>query len=352
VNSTDTDTAATDGGIRGPVLRFRQWASDVTYPLPSQPSGELIVGTDEACAVRLEDPRVSHRHAALVHHQDSWSIRDLGSKNGLWRDGLRHVGFVVVPGLEIKLGRTILIPESQGLIELRAFVSRILGWGAEQREVVDLALRSIRAAISRRHELMLLGDGDLVPVAFALHRHTLGDRPFVVSDPRRANTEESVRSVASRPTAHDAYKAAAGGSLCVRSKRLPADFSSVLPQLRRPDARAQLIVCALDLTSSDRFLAPPVRIPPLRDRQAELARIVEEYALEAERELEVDPGSVDRAWVLDHATALAEIEKAARRSAALRTSATISAAAELLGMQQVSLTRWLRRRGGSGDFEV
>ncbi|HEU4728256.1 MAG TPA: FHA domain-containing protein [Kofleriaceae bacterium] len=333
------------------MLRLRQWGTDIVYPLPSEPNGELIVGTDEACALRLDDPRVSHQHAALAWRRGGWHLRDLGSKNGLWRDGARHAGFLVAPGIEIKIGRTILIPESQDLIDLLAFLARILGWGADRREAVDMALRSIRAASVRRHELVLLGEGDLVPVAFAIHQRTLGDRPFVVSDPRRADAEESVRSVANRPNAQDAYTAAAGGSLCVRSSRLPASFSSVLPQLRRPDSRVQLIVCAGDRSGSDRFLAPPVRIPPLRDRQAELARIVEEYALEAERDLKVRPGSVDRGWVLEHATGLADIEKAARRSAALHNSASVGAAAILLGMQHVSLTRWLRRRGG-GDIEL
>ncbi len=41
-----------------------------------------IVGRSEACALRLEDPRVSGEHAAIFHRQRTWYVRDLASRNG------------------------------------------------------------------------------------------------------------------------------------------------------------------------------------------------------------------------------------------------------------------------------
>jgi hypothetical protein len=347
--TTFTDSAAAELAARGPLVRLRQWASDILYPLPratsSDPKARLIIGTDESSQLRLSDTRASHRHAALFLRSGNWHMRDLDSKNGVWRDGIRSSGFVVTPGMEIRIGRTVLIPENEPAIALRGFLARILGWGADHLEDIDLALRSIRAAIARRSELVLVGEGDLVPIALALHRHTLGQRPFVTCDPRRGDTEESVRSAANRRRARDAYNAATAGTMCVRSNRLPKDLGDVIPLLRSPDTRVQVVVCAGQRPLTDAVLSAPVLIPPLRARRAELPRIIEEYAVEAEQALELKPGSVDRAWVLKHAaSSLSEIEKATLRAAAVVSSRTVNAAAGRLGMRQVSLARWFRRR--------
>jgi hypothetical protein len=53
---------------------------------------------------------------------------------------------------------------------------------------------------------------------------------------------------------------------------------------------------------------------------------------------------VDRQWILEHATSLAEIEKAIVRVMALRMSSNLSEAAARLGMAPVSLWRWILRR--------
>src|SRR5690242_5078432 len=102
---------------------------------------------------------------------------------------------------------------------MRAFLARMLGWSNER--AVDLALRSLTLALDHRAALVLCGEGDLVPIAWTLHRHTLGaDRPFIVCDPRRGTQAASVRSPASRASGVAAFEAAIGGSLCVRSRRL------------------------------------------------------------------------------------------------------------------------------------
>src|SRR5262245_11242443 len=78
---------------------------------------------------------------------------------------------------------------------LRGYLERILGW--QDVRAVDRALRSVCLGASRQAALVLRGDGDLVPIALALHRRALGeDAPFVVSDPRRGTKSASVRSPA------------------------------------------------------------------------------------------------------------------------------------------------------------
>jgi hypothetical protein len=92
------------------------------------------------------------------------------SKNGTRIDGARREKMVLEPGIEIGIGGLTLIAESRSSVELRGFLARILGWRSNRIEVVDHALRSIRLAASRRVELVLRGDGDLVPIARSIHR--------------------------------------------------------------------------------------------------------------------------------------------------------------------------------------
>jgi hypothetical protein len=232
---------------------------------------------------------------------------------------------------------------------LRGFLSRLLGW--TNTDAVDQAIRSIELAVGHHAHLVLRGPGDLVPIARALHRRTIGaDRPFIVCDTRRRDVPASVRSPANRDSGVVAFQAARGGSLCVRIRRLPRDFSSVRALIRAPDACVQFIICAGHRHADDILLTMPAPIifPPLQTRRSEVPRIVDEYAIDAIKALGARPECLtadDRAWVVEHqASSLSEIEKATLRLVALRVSANTSIAAARLGMAPVSLFRWMERR--------
>jgi hypothetical protein len=78
------------------------------------------------------------------------------------------------------------LPSVRNEAVLRSFCARIFGWANDP--AVDHALRSIGLAADHRAALVLLGETDLVPIAYALHRRALGaERPFVMCDPRRGN---------------------------------------------------------------------------------------------------------------------------------------------------------------------
>src|ERR1051325_10014115 len=151
---------------------------------------------------------------------------------------------------------------------------RILGWSSEQARLVDDAMHALHTAAARGGAVALQGDSDLVPVAFALHRRLLGaDRPFVVCDPRRRAGDGSVRVPPNRNTGMLALAAAAGGSICVHSNRLPSDFDALAISLREHSTKVVLFVC---LHNHDRMmdvLCRPITIPPLASRRPELERI-------------------------------------------------------------------------------
>lgn len=348
---TNPDAAASEWKIDDHVMRLREWGTDLIRVLPAPPVSGWTVGASASCAVRLDDPsgQVSRVHASLIHDQARWRLRDAGSMNGMRVDGARRAEVILEPGIEIGIGGLTLIAESRRWIALRGFLARLLGWRGERTEAVDRALRSIRLAATHRTPLVLCGDGDLVPTARSIHRHALGgDRPFIVCDPRRRRSKATVRSAENYETGMQALEAAYGGTLCVRNRRLPRDFEQVVAALRDPGARVQLVVCAGHTDDCRSYLVAPITVPPLVGREAELDRIIDEYAEDAVAELgapRVGFLSVDHAWVREHAaSSLPEIEKATLRLVALRHSRNLSHAAARLGMAPVSLSRWIGRR--------
>ena len=312
----------------------------------------MSLGSAEICSLPLHDPtgRVSRLHACLVRDNTTrWLLHDLGSKNGTRLNGARCHKIELEPGDEIGIGGLTLIAESSRSVALRGFLSRLLGWRGERIQVVDHALRSIRMAATRRTALVLHGDGDLVPIARAIHRRAFGvDRPFIVCDPRRHQSSATIRSPENYETGMPAFAAATGGSLCVRSLRLPKDFSSVVTALRNPNSKVRLVICAQKPEDWKEYLPAPIAVPPLTSRLDELDQIIMEYAEDAIAELRTPRTGFlppDRDWVRLHsASSLPDIEKATLRLVAIRESRNLSAAAARLGMAPVSLSRWIGRR--------
>ena len=158
----------------------------------------------------------------------------------------------------------------------------------------------------------------------------------------------SVRSPANRANGAAALAAAAGGSLCVRTCRLPHDFPALAARLR--DTDDVLVIICIERDDADPLLIrpAPIVVPPLASRAAEIDRVIAEYAADAIAELGAPLAaftSADGTWVREHAaTSLAEVEKATLRLVAIRTSRNLTAAAARLGIAPVSLLRWLERR--------
>ncbi|HEU4734998.1 MAG TPA: FHA domain-containing protein [Kofleriaceae bacterium] len=352
--TTSTDCSATEWWIDDEVIQLREWGTESIHRLPECPWGGVTIGSADTCALRLVDPNglISRKHAWLERSRQSWNVHDLDSRNGIRIDGVRRSEGGLDPGAELGIGGFLLIPESRRFIKLRSFVARLLGYAPEKLEAVDLALRSIRLAVTRRMTLVLCGPGDMVLVAHAIHRRALGDsRPFVVCDPRRREGQASVRSAGNVETGLAAIKRARGGSLCVWSQRLPPDFEEVRVALRDPTTRVQLIVCMQPWQRSrppKPNLIDPIIVPPLHSRPDEIDRIISECAEEAAATLltNLTLTASDREWIVRHSAAsVCEVEKGVRRILAIRQhDGDINTAARALGMARVSLERWFGRR--------
>jgi FHA domain len=351
--ATKTDLGMDAWAIDDDVVRLREWGSELSYPLPTSGADgatlEVTIGSAETCTLQLTDPTgcLSRQHVALQREGPRWIARDLDSKNGMRLDGVKRPKVLLEPGSELGLGGITLIAESPRLIALRSFLARILGWSSDRYETVDLALRSVRLAATRRAALALCGEGDLVSIARGLHRYSLGDqRPFVLCDPKRRETEANA-VLENYVDGMRAFDAAAGGSMCMWSKRLPRDFAEVTVALRDPSTRVQLIVCGQRPPDRKELVSAPIEVPPLTSRPEEIDRVVDEYAADAAVLLRVAASftPVDRDWVRTHSgTSLPEIEKGTARIVALREAGNVARAAGLLGMAHASLGEWIGRR--------
>jgi two-component system NtrC family sensor kinase len=80
------------------------------FELPDAPA---LVGR-ESRALPLSDNTVSRRHAELVPGDDGWVLRDLGSSNGTYINGLRVTGrYQLKLGDQIRVGRTLMVYGAQ-----------------------------------------------------------------------------------------------------------------------------------------------------------------------------------------------------------------------------------------------
>jgi hypothetical protein len=350
------------------VIGLRAWGTSRIVPLRTLSDSRRVTSTSTTALhevtttstnalQRAQDALAMASHGVeLICDGPWWRMRDRDGIAQLKQDGRPTREASLMPGTEISLAGLTLIAESARSIVLRNFLARLLGWSDDRGVVLDQALRAIRLANSGRATLVLRGSGDLVLVAHAVHRRTLGDlAPFVVSDPRRQNMPATVRGPRNVALGVEAFRQAAHGTLCVRTQRLPPDFDDVLRLFRDPDSAVQLIVCAgVAVSGRDAFAlgAAPIEIPSLATRRAELPGIVREYLEDAIDALHAPAACVDSdtiQWIIGRASLSADItipdiEKAAVRSVALRMTGDLTTAAAVLGMARVSLERWLTRR--------
>jgi len=336
---TSTDLSAKLGWrIEDPVIRLREWGSERVYGLPDTPI-ELTLGSASSCELQLRDKstQISRQHAKLTPFAGGWRIKDLNSKNGLWRDGARRLEFTLMPGLEIGMGSLRLVAESRQLITLRELVCRFLGWTAQRQDEVDEALRSLREWAALRASLVLMGDGDLTTVARQLHAATLGrESPFAASN-------EHSNGMAAR-------QAAMHGALWV--PELPPDLAAVAECLREVDNRTRLMLHARSADDAARAATTltacrAVALPSLNSRHAEIDRLIKVCADDAATALRAPTTgfTMNDMEVLARLPyrGIAELEFTVRRVVAMRTWGVSNGAARL-GITHVALLEWARRR--------
>ena len=74
----------------------------------------VLIGQSPACELKLTDPTVSRRHAAVEHVDDRLRLVDLGSSNGTFVERLEIHEVLLVGGEKIRLGGTVLEAQRVG----------------------------------------------------------------------------------------------------------------------------------------------------------------------------------------------------------------------------------------------
>jgi transcriptional regulator of aromatic amino acid metabolism len=163
----------------GPDLRAR-----VTID-GTQPS-RVLVGQSPACDVRVADPAMSRRHAALEPVAARLRLTDLGSTNGTWVNGVGVTDAFLAGGEEVRLGGTVFRVErgparrDVRLPEETRF-GRLVGWSREMRRLYPLCARLAASSVA----VIIEGETGTGKEALAESLHEAGPRaagPFVVFD--------------------------------------------------------------------------------------------------------------------------------------------------------------------------
>jgi len=146
----------------------------------------VLIGTSEACSIRLRDPEVSRRHASVELSRGDLRLRDLNSTNGTTVDGIRAVEVLLRGGEQLKLGATTLrverdVQSSPVAIPKVAAFGALLGGSLAMRRLYPICQRLAESDVP----LVIEGETGTGKEALAEAIHAASPRangPFVVFD--------------------------------------------------------------------------------------------------------------------------------------------------------------------------
>jgi DNA-binding NtrC family response regulator len=151
----------------------------------SQP-GRVLVGSSEACALRLDDPLVSRRHFALDLDEDGLRITDLESTNGTVVDGVMLLDGYLRGGEIVRIGETALRVDrletmAAPVLSTASSFGRVIGASLEMRRLYPLCERLAQSNVA----VVIEGETGTGKEALAEALHEMGPRasgPYVVFD--------------------------------------------------------------------------------------------------------------------------------------------------------------------------
>ncbi|NUP11168.1 MAG: sigma 54-dependent Fis family transcriptional regulator [Polyangiaceae bacterium] len=294
----------------------------------SLPPTGIVVGAQPACDLVLKDPAVSSRHCSIRSTPKGFEVRDLGSRNGTVFDGAAIERALLPPGAVLRLGTTLLLlaPEEQHVAlapSARTSFGDLLGESAPMRRVYSVLER-----VSAGNAPVLVygesGTGKEL-CGRAIHEHS--DRkngPFVIFDASAASETllESDLFGHVRGAFTGAERDRTGAFAAAHKGTLFIDEIGELPLRMQPKLLRMLetgevqplggnkhtrydvrVVAATHRDLADevakgtfrgdvyfRLAVVEVHLPPLRERPADIARLVEMFL--AREGARVTPGEI------------------------------------------------------------
>jgi DNA-binding NtrC family response regulator len=154
--------------------------------LVRESSEPLVAGTSSENQLVLTDPTISRYHVEL-QPDDGIQVRDLGSRNGTFIDGVRVRTAVVPLGTHLRVGGSVIrllapsatLPNDVSPTPLE--LPGVVAWSAAMQSVVRSAVRTARSSVS----VLLEGETGVGKGSIARAIHDASPRarsPFVIID--------------------------------------------------------------------------------------------------------------------------------------------------------------------------
>lgn len=282
----DTSTAYHLSVLEGPD-------TGVSVTLDGSSPTRALLGTSPVCTVRLTDPEVSRRHAALAVTMDHVQFVDLGSTNGTTVNGVVIKEASLYGGEVIRIGRSVMSlqrgEERPANVGVATSFGRIVGESIAMRRLYPVLekLAGLERPVLLEGET---GTGKEL-VAEELHRASKrADAPFIVLESSAIPTDQLVSHLFGSPEEPGLVERAKGGVLFIDEVGdLPRHAQKKLRDLITSNTDVRLVAATrLDLdknVTAGKFdealffeLAPGrVELPPLRDRQGDVTVLAKHF---------------------------------------------------------------------------
>lgn len=292
----------------------------------------LSVGTSQDNDLVLTDDTVSRYHAELHAHRGLVDVRDLGSTNGTFANGVRIERAAIKSGTQLDLGRTKLLVTGDEPAEIEVPAAEALGQLRGRSPAMRRLIADVERVARTDVSVLLTGETGVGKEAVAEAIHAASSRasgPFEIVDcgvlaPSLVASElfghERGAFTGADAQRIGAFERAEGGTLLLDEiGELPMPLqSALLGALERRSFKrlggektVQVNVRVLAATHRDlrlevnagrfrqdlyyRLAVVQLRVPPLRDRPDDIPVLVEHFLREAGRTgpvQEVIPDSV------------------------------------------------------------
>jgi transcriptional regulator of acetoin/glycerol metabolism len=284
--------------------------------VPFRPGAIFVLGRNPACAVRLEGRTVSWQHAELRCSPDDVEIRDLGSTNGLFVNGLHVREASLDVGDLIRVGGYLALVANERAMHNGAEFTHAEAIGMFVGRTLAGALAPLRAARDDQHPMVIEGETGTGKTMAARLLHAESGRPgaFVLVDGDAPGAAARLVDGAGGPG--PAFAEARDGTLLLRNvDGLPVALQDRLAAALGSAASASVrcVVVTqepLDVAVAEGRLAPGLRrrldgvtveLPPLRRRIIEIPGLFRCTldVLSPERPRTISPELVERLCLYD-----------------------------------------------------
>ncbi len=301
---------------------------NVMHPTP------LLIGKGDVCEVRLGDPTVSRRHASVEVVGERLRLRDLGSTNGTFIDGMAVIEVFIAGTKHVQLGGTLLridraAPQPAVITASQDRVGEVLGASHAMRRLYPLC----ELLAASKVPVIIEGETGVGKEQLAEALHTIGPRahkPFVVFDctavaPNLIESElfgHEPGAFTGATTSHaGVFEAAHGGTLLIDEigdmplslqpkllraierlsiKRLggerarSVDVRVIAATRRDLDREVQLGRFRDDLYH--RIAVARIELPPLRDRHGDVELLARHFWVQMSGDPSVIPAGLLQTW--------------------------------------------------------